>query len=126
MTELFTEYRSLKNWDDKIVLIRNSKARVGKNHRLFRLFKKEICEFNARQKIGDPIRSLFSGKLLQPGTVYYNRTLRRCNIVRHHSSCKDILKGEGGVLVDPISGRRIKRSSRKAAKIVKKCYTKRA
>jgi hypothetical protein len=126
MTELIKEYLSLKNWDDKIVFIRRVRGKIGKNHRVYKIFKTEVCKFNARQKIGDPIRSLFSGKLLQPGSVYYKRTLRRCNIVRHHSSCKDVLGGEGESLIDPITGKIIKRSGRRASKIIRKCSTKKA
>lgn len=123
MTQVLDEYRSLQTWEEKIKFIGRIRRRVGKNSGVMVEFRKEVCRYNAKQPVSEPIRSISTGKLLKPGTFMYKRTLKRCNIVRHHADCDDILSSKSGDwMTDPVTGKRLRRTGRKAGKIVAKCY----
>lgn len=122
MTDLLETYKTLKTWDDKIEFIGRVKRRVGRNRDLMKLFVEDVCEFNSRQKTSGPIRSMSTGKFLKNGSRQYIQTLKKCKIVHHHVSCDDIIKKEN--LVDPVSGRRLKRPNKNTRKFIKRCSIK--
>jgi len=104
ISQLIDEFRVL-DWDQKIlsmqplrrgvrrITIRNTSYRLSKTgvFRLKREFRKEICEYNRKQPIDQPIRSIFSGEFVSPGTSIYTRSLRACRLERIHSTCREIL-----------------------------------
>jgi len=126
MSDMIDEYRSLKTWDEKIDFIRRNRRKLGARTNVMREFRREVCDFNTRQPISKPIRSIFTGRFLQPGTYQYKKTLQRCNIVRHHSFCKDFVESGNDTLTDPVSGRRLSRRGRMARRVIRRCYRKRA
>lgn len=113
------EYKTLSSWDDKVVYVRNAKRRVGKNRELMRVFREEVCKFNSQQRLNDPIRSVFTGRLITPGSWRYVLSLKRCNIIHHHLECYDV--GKSQILKDPISGRQLKRTNKNIRNFVRKC-----
>ena len=104
ISQLIDEFRVL-TWEQKIISmqplrrgvrrinIRNNIYRLSKTgvFRLKREFRKEICEYNRKQPIDQPIRSIFSGEFVFPGTSSYTRSLRACRIERIYSTCREIL-----------------------------------
>lgn len=103
--QLIEDFRSLPNWDEKIVVIRAIRSgrkllmlngieyNIGESgvKRLKAELRKEVCEFNRKQKIDSPVRNVFTGELIQPGTRAYTRTLNLCKIKRIYSTCSEIL-----------------------------------
>jgi hypothetical protein len=132
LSNILSQFRSL-NWDDRIevmdpvrrgslnlILFGNS-YRLTKNGRmrLKREYRKQICEYNRQQGIGQPIRSIFSGKFVQPGSAIYTRTLRACKIERIHSTCREILSSDP--FPHPRTGQPVSRGSILGRRLVRKC-----
>jgi hypothetical protein len=91
---------------------------IGKK-RAMEVLRVRVCNYNRKQKISENIRSVFTGKLISPGTSMYSRTLRICRIRRYYSTCREIVERE--TFLHPISGKRLTSSSWTGKKIIRKC-----
>lgn len=94
--QLVGDFRNLSSWEEKIAVIRairsgrrtliinNVEYKVGKTgvKSLKTELRLEVCEFNRTRKFDEPIRSVFTGEFLQPGSKAYSRSLNACKIVR--------------------------------------------
>jgi hypothetical protein len=132
LSEILSQFRSL-SWDERIqamtplrqgrltLILSGNTYRVTKNgrFRLKREFRKQICEYNRQQGIGQPIRSIFSGEFVQPGSAVYTRTLRACRIERIHSTCREILSSDP--FPHPRTGKIISHGSVLGRRLVKRC-----
>ena len=92
MRETFLDkYQILATWDDKIEFVRRMKKIPGARFKkpVLDAFKYEICQYNRKRKVDEPIRSILTGRLIGPSSGSYLKTLRACNLVRHYSICGD-------------------------------------
>lgn len=89
--------------------------------KIIRKFENEVCEYNRNQKIGSKIRGIRGGGKIPPGKKNYYSTLDRCNIVRHYSTCREILNPRTRLIKNPRSGRTYTRKSRMGKKLIRTC-----
>lgn len=132
LSEILSQFRYL-SWDERnqamiplrkgrlTLILSGTSFLLTKNgrFRLKREFRKQICEYNRQQGIGQPIRSIFSGEFIQPGSAVYTRTLRVCRIERIHSTCREILSSDP--FPHPRSGRPVSHGSGLGRRLVKRC-----
>ena len=133
--ELVTYFEGLTTWESKNSFIANLKGtrsktidingtvyRIGKSGRtqIMRSFRRMVCEFNRKQMIDQPVRSLFNGNFIQPGTANYTKTLKACGVRRLYSTCKEILSSEGQI-PNPDTGANISKDSVKGRRLIRRC-----
>lgn len=132
LSQLLSEFSEL-SWEDRIVAMKpirrgrltivlsGTPRRLTKAgaSRMKREFRKQICEYNRQQGIGQPVRNIFSGEFVQPGSAIYTRTLRACRIERIHSTCREILSTDP--FPHPRTGKSISQGSVLGRKLVKRC-----
>ena len=133
--DLVEYFEGLGSWDRKNEFVANLKRKsgssividgvsykLGKNGkmRIIRSFRRMVCEYNRKQKIDQPVRSLFTGEFIEPGTSNYTKTLRACRIVRYYSTCKEIMS-EDETFKNPSSGKMVRRDSDKGRTLLRRC-----
>lgn len=132
--ELVEYFDGLETWERKIefvarmktksgssVLIDGVSYKLGKNGkmRIIRRFRELICEYNRKQRIDQPVRSLYTGQFVTPGTANYTKTLKACRIARYYSTCGEIMKNE--TFKNPLNGRTVRRDSLKGKALLRRC-----
>jgi len=133
--ELVSYFEGLTTWESRNSFIANLKStgsrsinvngtdyRIGKTGRtkFMRSFRKMVCQYNRKQRIDQPVRSLFTGEFIQPGTGNYTKTLKACGIRRLYSTCREILDSRGQ-FPNPVSGALVAKDSEEGRKLTRRC-----
>jgi len=134
--ELVSYFEGLTTWESKNSFIANLKStnsksikisgtlyRIGKSGRtrIIRSFRKMVCQFNRNQSIDQPVRSLFTGEFVQPGTANYTKTLKACGIKRIYSTCREVLSSGGAQFPNPDTGASVLKDSEEGRKLTRRC-----
>jgi hypothetical protein len=133
LTELLEKFQGF-SWEDRIgamAPLRKGGRIITLSGNSFRLtphavsrfrreFRRQICEYNRSQPLQRPIRSIYSGEFVLPGTRAYTRTLRICRLERIHSTCREILAAESS-FPHPRTGKPVLSHSKLGGRLRRKC-----
>ena len=128
-------FSRIKGWDKRGAIVKQLRRGIKNidfggemyyvsptsRRRIIRQFEKEVCEYNRNQKIGTKVRGIRGGGKISPGKKNYYSTLERCNIVRHYSTCREILNPRIRLIKNPRNGRTYPRKSRMGKKLIREC-----
>jgi hypothetical protein len=107
----------------KIVQLGSEMVRVSPTsaRKIIRFFEQQVCEYNRRQPIGGRIRNIRDGGEITPGRKNYYRSLRRCNLQRNYTTCREILNPQSRLVKNPRNGKSYPRESRMGKKLIRDC-----
>lgn len=129
---LFSKITSWKDRGEVVVKLRRGRkfVQLGPNmvrvsppsaKRIIRSFERAVCEYNRGQPIGGRVRNIRDGGEVTPGKKSYYRTLRRCNLQRHYTTCREILNPRSRFVKNPRNGKIYPRESRMGKKLIRDC-----
>lgn len=129
---LFSQIRSWESRGEVVLRLRRGRKNVqlgsemvrispSSRAKIIRFFEQQVCDFNRRQPIGAMVRNIRDGGEIAPGRKNYYQTLRRCQIQRHYSTCREILNPRLQTVRNPRNGRSYPRDSRMGKKLIRDC-----
>jgi hypothetical protein len=104
-----------------IKTVRGVRVTRGLRRGIIRAFEDSVCRYNRKQSVDADLRSIRDGRLIKPGRKNYYETLRRCRIVRHYSTCREILNPRSRLVSNPRNGRMYPRESRMGKRLIRGC-----